>query len=322
MKHISIIVPEGDSSLSNLEATFKMFHMANDQFVQMGKSIRFEVHLVGISQQTKVSNGLFRVTPTKTIHEITQTDLIIIPAIHGDTDQILKSNAAFIPWMISHYHQGAELASLCIGAFLLAKTGLLNGKQCATHWLMATKFREMYPEVTLVDDKIMTDHQGLYTSGGAYSSLNLNLYLIEKYAGRSMSILHSKIFQIDINRQSQSPFIIFQGQKNHQDKEVLYVQEYLETNFAQKLTVDQLAEIAATSRRSFERRFKQATKNTALEYIQRIRIEAAKRNFETNDQNVSEVMFAVGYSDPKTFRSVFKRITGLTPIEYRNRYHS
>lgn len=320
MRHISILVPEGDSSLSNLEATYKMFNMSNDQFRQLGKPCLFDVNLVGMTKDSKVSNGLFSITPDKTIDEVQSTDLIIIPAIHGNTEQVLESNAPFIPWMISHYNRGAELASLCIGAFLLAKTGLLNGKQCATHWLMASDFRRMYPEVQLVDDKIITDDQGLYTSGGAYSSLNLNLYLIEKYAGRSMSVLHSKIFEIDIDRQSQSPFIIFNGQKSHNDEAVLRAQEYIELQYSDKLSVDELAEMAATSRRSFERRFKQATNNTILEYIQRVRVESAKRNFETSRKSVSEVMFDAGYSDSKAFRSVFKRITGLTPVEYKKKY--
>lgn len=214
------------------------------------------------------------------------------------------------------------MASLCIGAFLLAGTGLLNGRTCATHWLAATEFREMFPEVGLIDDRIITDENGLYTSGGAYSSLNLNLYLIEKFAGREMAVLSSKIFEIDISRNSQSPFIIFTGQKSHDDKEILRIQEYMEKNYQERITVDELCDEMAMSRRTFERRFKKATANTVIEYLQRIKVEAAKKELEKGRKTINEVMYEIGYSDPKAFRDVFKKITDMTPLDYLNRYGS
>ena len=321
MKHISILVPEGDTSLSNLEATHKMFTIANGHLERSGQSLLFDVHLVGRSNKSQVSNGIFSIKPDCTIEEVKKTDLIIIPAIHGDIHKILKLNLDFIPWIKAQYEKGAEVASLCIGAFLLAKTGLLNGKSCATHWLMTKAFREMYPEVQLVDDKIITDEARIYTSGGAYSSLNLNLYLIEKFVGRDMAILSSKIFEIDINRQSQSPFIIFKGQKCHSDKAVKDAQEYIELNFNEKLTVDGLSEMYAIGRRTFERRFKKATSNTVIEYIQRVRVEAAKKKLEANGASINEVMYEVGYNDAKTFRELFKKLVGMSPLDYRNRYY-
>ena len=321
MKHISILIPEGDSSLSNLEATYKMFTMANDHLQRAGESPLFQVHLVGTSMDSRLSNGIFSVKPGTTIYKTPRTDLVIIPAIHGDVVKIIERNSAFVPWIIQQHRQGAEVASLCIGAFLLASTGLLDGKNCATHWLMADQFRAMFPKVNLVDDRIITDEQGIYTSGGAYSSLNLNLYLVEKFVGREMAVLSSKIFEIDINRNSQSPFIIFKGQKDHEDQEVRRAQEYIETHFQQRITVDQLCDQLAVGRRTFERRFKRSTSNTVTEYIQRVRVEAAKKQMESNRKTVSEVMYDVGYSDTKAFREVFKRIAGMSPAEYRNRYN-
>ena len=164
------------------------------------------------------------------------------------------------------------------------------------------------------------DENGIYTSGGAYSSLNLNLYLIEKYAGRELAVLSSKIFELDISRASQSPFIMFKGQKSHEDKEILDVQMYIEKNYDKKLLVDELCENIAVSRRTFERRFKGATSNTVIEYIQRVRIEAAKKALEGQQAGVNEVMYAVGYNDPKAFRTVFKKITGLTPLDYQQKF--
>lgn len=321
MKHISILIPEGDSSLSNLEATYKMFNMANAHLKSIGKASLFEVHLVGTNLSSQVSNGIFTIQPDKSIDQVEKTDLLIIPAIHGDIKKVIESNHDFIPWIVKQYQAGAEIASLCIGAFLLASTGLLDGRNCATHWLMAKEFREMFPKVNLVDDKIITDEFGIYTSGGAYSSLNLNLYLIEKLMGREMAVLSSKIFEIDIERHSQSPFIIFKGQKGHEDMEVKKAQEFIEINYSKKLSIDDLCERFAVGRRTFERRFKKSTTNTILEYIQRVRIEAAKKVLETGRETISQIMYEVGYSDPKAFRQVFKKITGLTPLHYKTKFY-
>ncbi|GAB2772906.1 helix-turn-helix domain-containing protein [Rhabdobacter roseus] len=321
MKHISILLPEGDSSLSNLEATFKMFTMANGYLERFGKKPLFDVHLVGASPEAQLSNGLFSIRPDVTIAQVKKTDLVIIPAVHGDYQAVVEANRAFFPWIYQQYKQGAEVASLCIGAFLLASTGLLKGKSCATHWMAAAEFRRMFPDVNLVDEKVITDEKGIYTSGGAYSSLNLNLYLIEKFAGREMAVLSSKIFEIDIDRSSQSPFIIFQGQKDHPDDAVKQAQEFIEQHFQDKITVDDLADRFGVGRRSFERRFKKATSNTVIEYMQRVKIEAAKKQLEAGRKTVNEVMYDVGYNDTKAFRDIFRKCTGMTPVDYRTKYN-
>lgn len=321
MKHISILVPQGHTSLPNIDGTHQIFSQVNTFAEMAGLSPFFDIKLVGISDEISQRNGRFKINTDCLIGDIPKTDLIIIPAMHGDMKEAMESNAAFLPWIVKQYNNGAEIASLCIAAFFLAATGLLNGKQCATHWAAANDFRQIYPEVNLVDDKIITHEDGIYTSGGAYSFLNLMVYLIEKYAGREMAIKISKTFMIDIDRVSQSPFIMFQGQKDHEDEAVKKSQEYIEANYENRITVDELAGQCAVGRRSLERRFKKATSNTVVEYIQRVKIEAAKRSFETSRKNISEVMYDVGYTDTKAFRDVFKKITGLTPIEYRNKYN-
>jgi transcriptional regulator GlxA family with amidase domain len=233
----------------------------------------------------------------------------------------LENNKEFIPWIIHQYKAGAEVASLCVGAFLLASTGLISGRSCATHWMAANDFRRMFPDVNLVEDRIITDENGIYSSGGAFSYLNLILYLVEKYAGRDVAVFMSKAFQIDIERRSQSPFVIFHGQKEHEDEAIKNAQEFIEKNVGDRLTVDQLASMFAIGRRNLERRFKKATSNTVVEYIQRVKIEAAKMSLETSRENVNEVMYKVGYNDTKAFRTTFKKITGLSRIEYRNKYN-
>ena len=145
--------------------------------------------------------------------------------------------------------------------------------------------------------------------------------MLEKYTDRETAILASKYFAIDIDRDSQSTFAMFKGQKNHTDKEILQAQEFIEKNISEKIGTDDLARMVNLSRRSFERRFKEATNNSVLEYVHRIRVEGAKRQFECSRKNISEVMYDVGYTDTKAFRDLFKKLTGLTPIEYRNKYN-
>ncbi len=320
MKHISVLIPFGHTSVVNIEGAHQIFSFVNKILDDMGKAPLLNVQLVGLSKETSQRNRMFTISPDVLISDLKRTDLIIIPAIHGDPKDVVEQNKEFIPWIINQYKSGSEVASFCIGSFFLAQTGLLNGKPATTHWGYANEFRTMFPEVTVLDEKIMTEKEGIYTSGGAYSYLNLVLYLIEKYFGREISVIIAKSFMIDIDKTSQSPFIIFKGQKSHDDEAVKKAQEFIETNYQDKLTVDQIASMIALSRRNFERRFKKATANTVLEYIQRVKIEAAKVNLESSRQNVNEIMSKVGYSDPKAFRVTFKKITGLSPIEYRNKY--
>ncbi|RYY66942.1 MAG: helix-turn-helix domain-containing protein, partial [Chitinophagaceae bacterium] len=214
----------------------------------------------------------------------------------------------------------ACLASFCLGSFLLAQTGLLDGRPCTTHWSAAGAFRARFPEALLLPDKILTDEGGICTSGGALTFTNLLLYLIGKYAGRAIAIQTAKVFMIDMDRDTQSPFIIFRGQKVHEDEEIRQAQDFIEKNYTERLSVDDLASHFAIGRRNLERRFKKATSNTIVEYIQRVRIEAAKQHLESTRDTVNEVMYKVGYTDPKAFRAIFKKVTGLAPQQYRGKY--
>lgn len=319
MKHISILVPRG-AILGSLEGSRQLFTEVNHFFKAKGEPPLFKVQLIGLSKETPVSGGLFTVHADAVLENIKKTDLVIIPAIDGEIKNALEENRDFIPWIIKQYKGGAEVASLCLGAFLLASTGLLKGRKCATHWMAANAFRVMFPDVNLVTEKIITDEQGIYSSGGAFSYLNLILYLIEKYAGRDMAILSAKVFAIEMERDNQLSFTIFQGQKGHEDEPIKKAQEYIENNFQDKIAVDQLSTMLALSRRNLERRFKKATSNTVVEYIQRVKIEAAKKSLELSQENVNEVMYKVGYTDNKAFRTTFKKITGLSPMQYRNKY--
>jgi transcriptional regulator GlxA family with amidase domain len=321
MKHISIVIPEGDIILSSVIGSYKILTRVNDILAMQKKEPKFQVQLVGQNKNAILYEGLFSIHPDLLLDELKKTDLVIIPAVHGaDMRAVMKQNEKLISWINQQYMQGAEVASLCVGAFILASTGIMQGKRCATHWMFADIFRKMFPDVDLVDDKVIIDECGIYSSGGAFSFLNLILYLVEKYCGRETAVMCSKIFEIEIDRVNQSPFAIFTGQKDHEDEPVKNAQLFIENNFKEKVTVDQLAAMFALSRRNFERRFKKATSNTPVEYIQRVKVEAAKKSLEAGRENINQVMYKVGYNDTKAFRVIFKKITGLSPLEYRNKY--
>jgi transcriptional regulator GlxA family with amidase domain len=321
MKHISIIVPDGDNNLSSIIGAYKILTRANALWKEKTKKERYKIELVGISKKVDFYDGLFSVKPHTHISKVTKTNLIIIPSLNHNYEKAIKGNKPLIEWIKEQYKNGAEIASICTGAFLLASSGLLNGKTCSTHWAFAATFRTMFPKVNLQTDKLITDENGIYTNGGAYSFLNLIIYLVEKHFDRQTAIFCSKVFQIELDRQNQSGFIIFSGQKSHSDEVIKQAQTYIEDNLQDKISIENLSSQFAVGRRNFDRRFIKATGNTPVEYMQRVKIEVAKKSFETSRKNINEVMYEVGYSDIKAFREVFRKVTGMSPLEYRNKYN-
>jgi len=321
MKHITILVPDGPNNLSSIVGSFKILSRANAYWQETGHEALFKIELAGISDEVSYYDGLFSVKPHRHISAISHTNLVIIPSLNHNYEKVIEGNQVLTNWIARQYQQGAEIASMCTGAFLLAATGLLDGKSCSTHWVVADNFRNRFPKVHLKTDQLITDENGIYTNGGAYSFLNLLLYLIEKNFDRQTAIYCAKVFQIEMDRHSQSSFIIFKGQKLHSDEMVKEAQNYLEDHLHQKIAVEDLSARFSVGRRNFDRRFIKATGNTPIEYLQRAKIESAKRAFETSRKTINEVMYEVGYADAKAFREVFRKITGISPLEYRNRYN-
>jgi transcriptional regulator GlxA family with amidase domain len=320
MKQVIIVAPEGQTKLSSITGSFEILTRANEIWQKMGNRPVMEVRIAGFQKELKLDVGFFSIHPVN-IETIKKTDLVIIPSLAHDYDNILRENKELIAWIREQYKNGAEIASICTGAFLVAATGLLDGKSCSTHWNAAEGFKRMFPNITLHIDKLLTVEKGIYTNGGAYSFLNLILFLVEKYFDRQTAILCSKIFQIDIERTSQSPFYIFRTQKNHGDELIQQAQTYIEENLSEKISFEALASKLAISRRNFDRRFIKATGNTPVEYLQRVKVEVAKSTLEKGRKSIFEVMSDVGYSDDKAFREVFRKITGLSPLDYRAKYN-
>lgn len=322
MKHLTILVPNGDgNNISSIVGSFKIFTRANAYRKEREGKELFKIELAGISKKVEYYGGLFSVKPHTHISSIKKTNLIIIPSLNHNYNKTAKENKALIEWIEKQYKHGAEVASICTGAFLLAASGLLDGRTCSTNWAVADNFKTMFPNVNLQIDKLITDENGIYTCGGAYSFLNLIIYLVEKYYDRQTAIFCSKVFQIEMDRQSQSPFVIFKGQKSHADEMVKKAQSFIEDHIDEKISFEHLSSKFAVGRRNFDRRFIKATGNTPLEYLQRVKIESAKKAFETTRKTINEVMYEVGYSDVKAFREVFRKITGISPLEYRRKYN-
>lgn len=319
MKDISVLIVY-NALIAPIGNTRYLFAMVNDFLRQAGKNPLFKVKLVGAERELKLDNGLYTVQADATLEEVKGTSLIIIPPMSGDMERDIALNRKYISWIHEQYLKGSEVASLCVGAFLLAETGLLKNRNCSTHWKVANEFRKRFPEVMLVDDQVITDHDGLYTSGGANSYWNLLVYLVEKFTDRETAIHASKYFEIERDRNNQYVFRIFEGSKLHDDEAVHAIQQHIETHYQKRYTIAQLAATVCLSERTFQRRFKEATHFTVSSYIQKVRVEAAKRMLETGQLTINEVMFDVGYNDPKAFRAMFKKETGSSPLGYRTKF--
>ena len=320
MKHVTIVVPKAYANLASVAGSFHILSRANEHWQRMGNKSLMQIQVAGFVKELKLDDGLFSIHPIP-LKDIKRTDLIIIPSVSHEYDRVIKENKTLIHWIEEQHNRGAEIATICTGAFLLAATGILDGKSCSTHWNAANDFRRLFPGIDLQPDKLITVQKGIYTNGGAYSFLNFMLFLVEKYFDRQTAIFCAKVFQIDIERTSQSPFHIFQTQKNHGDEVIVKAQAHIENHLSDKISFEELANKFAVSRRNFDRRFIKATGNTPVEYLQRVKVEAAKRTLEKGRKSIFEVMNDVGYSDDKAFREVFKKITGLSPLEYKAKFN-
>lgn len=319
MKHVSIL-PLCDATLSSIDSSHQLFSRVNDFMRYQGKEPFYQVELVGHRPNAELSNGLYTVHANKTIDEIKKTDVIVLPLLCGNFPKAIAENKIYRDWVVNQYHGGAEIVCLCVGSFFLASTGLLDNGKCAIHWAARNEFNALFPGIQTIEGTIITDEKGIYTCGGGFSYLNLLLYILEKHLGREISILASKMFEIDIERKSQNPFAIFMGQKRHGDDTVLKAQELIENNPTETYTTDDICNRLGVGRRTFERRFKKCTDNSIAEYTQRVKVEFAKKQLEAGRKTVNEIVYETGYNDLDAFRRVFKKFTDLSPIDYRKKY--
>ncbi len=281
---------------------------------------RIDVTLVsGARERGLTAAGGVELRCDTTLSAAKDCDVCVVPALDPDVAERLRKNEAVVRFLRRTYTRGSVVMSACTGSFLLAEAGLLDGRTATTHWAFQALFAERYPKVRLAPQAILVDQGRIVTSGGATSFINLVLFLVERFLGQDVAWAASKMFLIDPNKSPQGAYAAFSTQKDHEDKPILRAQEIIEREAGQLLAVDELARRVALSRRTFVRRFQAATGNSPRGYIQRVRIEAAKRALERG-ASIGEVATAVGYDDAVAFRKLFVRLAGLTPAEYRARY--
>jgi transcriptional regulator GlxA family with amidase domain len=320
MKQVCFLLPEGLLMPGTFFGALDVLAKANDYYISKGKEPYYDIKIIGQNARQSLFNVQLMISADRSLNRM-KPDIIIIPSLNTQNNYSLKKNKQLLQWIVEQHNKGCEIASLCTGAFMLAATGLLDDKECSTHWAAEDLFIKRFPGIKLCKDKIITDFNGIYTAGGGYSSLNLMLHLVEKFNGRETALYCSKLLQIDIGRNSQLPFVLFQGQKDHNDDAIQKVQQFIETNIDERVTVEYLADKFLMSKRSFIRRFKKATNSVPIEYIQKVKIEVAKRILEKKAKNVNEVMYSVGYTDVKTFRTIFKKFAGISPSEYQQKFN-
>jgi transcriptional regulator GlxA family with amidase domain len=279
----------------------------------------FDVTIASADGEPIRSVNNIMVQPHCSIKEIDQTDLIII-ASATYIDKILEKNPELVPWLRQKYDQGAHIASICTGAFLLAETGLLDGKSATLHWGFTDIFRKKYPRVSLRQDQMYLDHGRLYCSAGVSAGMDLSLYLVEKFCGKSAAVESAKTMVLDMGREKQTPYGCYLFPRDHGDIPVINAQKWIEQHKAESIDYDILAKKLRMSRRSLERRFKNAVGVTPLVYLQKIRVEYAKKLLEEGTRTFNEITYMVGYEDISFFRKLFIRLTGLRPKEYQRRF--
>lgn len=280
-----------------------------------------DARLVAPGRDVVVSGaGGIRVHCDTTIRSIRRSDVVLVPALDPDVLEHLAINRETVAWVRRMHEGGADVASACTGAFVLGEAGLLDGRAATTHWAFQELLRRRYPRVSLRRDAIVVDEGRVCTAGGATSFLNLALYLVERWLGPEVARVSSKMFLIDLNKSPQTAYAILASQKNHTDAEVLRAQRIIESDLTRPLSVGELSKRMAMSRRTFGRRFTAATGSSPRDYLQRVKVEAAKRALERGNESIGAIAAAIGHTDPVGFRKLFVRLTGLTPADYRRRY--
>ncbi len=280
----------------------------------------FEVQIVSADGRPVKCLNNIELTPHRAMDAVESADLIIVPSV-TDVSRTIMYGRPILDWLKHHHDQGAHIASVCTGAFFLAETGLLDGRTATTHWGFVDLFRRMYPRVHLKPERLITDEGTLFCAGALAAGIDLAVYLVEKYCGHETAVKCSKALIHDMGRSSQAPYSVFQFQKNHNDQTIQSAQQWLENNYAREIDLNEVAKDHGMSRRTFERRFKKATGDTPLAYLQRTRVETAKRLLENSSDTFDEICYQLGYENSGHFREIFKRHTGLLPMAYQRRFH-
>jgi len=281
----------------------------------------FKTEIVTSDGRPVCTNGGIQLLPDRSIHDVECTDLVFVPpfllprggGFDGKTTDLTD-------WIVAQYDRQTPIAASCTGVFLLAETGLLDGKIATTNWQFGRLFQHRYPKVRLRLERILTEDRRLICTGAATALFNLALHVIRMFGSEELACVCSKALLVDPSRDSQAPYVIPRSQRNHGDADILKAQQWMEGHYAENFPIDTVARRVGISPRHFKRRFKKATGELPLGYVQRLRIEEAKKKLETTRENMEEITCGIGYDDASSFRRLFKKHTGLSPREYRDKF--
>lgn len=265
-------------------------------------------------------DGGIQIQPNVGLKDIHKADLIFVPTTGLGVDDVVERNPAIVPWLKRMHKRDVAIASVCSGVGLVAESGLLDGRRATTHWGLAERFREKYPRVKWMPECMVTEDRGFYCGGGVNASLDLSVYLVERFCGHEIATQTAKALLIEMPRVWQLGFAIVPLKTDHTDDNISTAQEWLHKNFQKTFSLEDPARRVGMSVRNFVRRFKEATGDSPLIYLQKLRIAAAKRMLESNHRSMQEISDAVGYQDAAFFRSLFQRHTGVSPSAYRDRF--
>ena len=280
----------------------------------------FQVTTASADGRAVNCDGPIQIKPAASIRDIRQTDLIFIPTTGLSVDDVVERNGPVVPWLKRLHKRGAAIASVCSGVGLVAATGMLDDHRATTHWALAECFRQKYPRVKWTPEFMVTEDRNLFCGGGVHAALDLSLYLVEKFCGHEIALQSSKALLIETPRAWQAGFAVIPLKTEHNDDAITMAQDWLHENFHRPFPLDYPAKRVGMSVRNFVRRFKQATGDSPLAYLQKLRIAAAKRLLENNHRTMQEISDAVGYQDVAFFRSLFQRHTGVSPSAYRDKF--
>jgi transcriptional regulator GlxA family with amidase domain len=281
---------------------------------------RFRVRVASIDgKPVKVLNSV-GLMPECSIRDIRRADIVIVPAPGWDVIDEIARNTALLPWLKKWHSRGAYIAGVCTGVAFLAECGILDGKQATTHWALAKIMRERYPKVDWKPESFVTQDGKVLCSGGVYASMDLSLYLVEKFCGHEVALQVAKSLLLSMPRSRQSGYAVLPLSRPHADEKIRKAEEYLQKHFERGVAIDELADRAGMGVRNFIRRFKAATGEVPGGYLQTLRIAAAKEMLEAGALSIQEICGKVGYEDAAFFRELFKRHTGMTPAEYRHNF--
>jgi transcriptional regulator GlxA family with amidase domain len=322
MIDVTILFPDQTFS-STATGPMEVFRTAGtlwNSFTGAQPCPQFRVTTVSVDGRAVDCDGPIRIEPSKSIADIRKTDLIFIPSTGIGIDDVVERNGPIVPWLLRWHGRGVPIASVCSGVGLVAAAGMLDGKRATTHWSLAERFRQKYPKVRWMPELMVTEDHGFYCGGGVNAALDLSLYLVERFCGHDVAMQSAKALLIEMPRAWQAGFSIVPLKTEHSDETISRAQEWLHKNFAQSFPLEAPAERVGMSLRNFLRRFKQATGDSPLIYLQKLRVAAAKRLLESDHRTMQEISDAVGYQDVVFFRKIFQRHTGVSPSAYRQKF--